>query len=218
MIRSRVGTFVRSLSVVAEASIASTVPKSRQHGARFALFPTPTVVTPPFELSRSLGNLISKLTYLGFELGYTDAKFASGAESAIALAAKCIKQNDSAAMSAIMLSPCVSKLRQRLDEIPPELVQKRFDFTRDNIIYSGYHSSVISSNKAFNLDVGEMTYFSTAIAVIQPDSTKRVSLRTAISKATPDTLFCNITVCRQLSPLGLWRISDINFFDQSFVP
>ncbi|KAE9555674.1 hypothetical protein FO519_001145 [Halicephalobus sp. NKZ332] len=155
------------------------------------------------------------MAYIKMEPEYTDDRFVNGAKQAISLVAKALREDDNELLSSTSLKAFSTTLMDRVKELPREVVQRRMSFEKENIVHACIHSCVISSNKAFNVELDGMTYFGTVIAVIDPKSTEQVSLATALKRASSDVLICNITVCRQLRPLGIWKISHVNFFTQT---
>uniref|UniRef100_A0AC34R0C6 Tim44-like domain-containing protein n=1 Tax=Panagrolaimus sp. JU765 TaxID=591449 RepID=A0AC34R0C6_9BILA len=182
---------------------------------QFYLFPAPMVTTPSFELWRSIGNTVAKVAYSRYEPQYTDKGFINGSKQAISLIAKAIREQNNELISSLSLKRLSYALFDRLKDFPPEFLQTRFSFDENNIIHGFFHSCIMSNDRSFSLDISEMAFFGTVVAIIDPNSTKPVPISEALKDVNSQTLFCNITVCRRINPLGPWKISHINFFDDA---
>uniref|UniRef100_A0AC34GRL9 Uncharacterized protein n=1 Tax=Panagrolaimus sp. ES5 TaxID=591445 RepID=A0AC34GRL9_9BILA len=189
------------------------------HGNKkpFYLFPVPTEITPSFELTRSFSNAINKMSYYYYEREYSDKNFINGAKMAITQMAKAIREHDIEAVTELTVKQFSMELREKMSIIPQDVLQKHLSFTKDNIVHAFIHSLLTAPKEAFNLDPEALCFYGKVIAVIDPHSTQQVSLNKALKNANDDTLFCNVTVCRHLNPLDIWKVSHINFFEKRFV-
>uniref|UniRef100_A0A914YEV5 Uncharacterized protein n=1 Tax=Panagrolaimus superbus TaxID=310955 RepID=A0A914YEV5_9BILA len=183
----------------------------------FYLFPVPTDITPSFELTRTVSNAINKMSYYYYEREYSDNNFINGGKMAITQMAKAIREHDIEAVTELTLKQFSIELREKMSIIPQDVLQKRLSFTQDNIVHAFIHSLLTAPKEAFNLDPEAVSFYGKIIAVIDPHSTQQVSLHKALKNANNDTLFCNVTVCRHLNPLDLWKVSHINFFEKCVV-
>ncbi|KAI6191341.1 hypothetical protein M3Y97_00217800 [Aphelenchoides bicaudatus] len=180
----------------------------------FYLFKSPLVVSPSYEIWRSISNVLSKYYYAHFyESDFSDKAFQRGAKLGIFSCADAIHRNDQERLNYLLTSNSLQYIKKRIGELPPELINSKLSFKEDNIVSMFAHSNLLSTEKF--LGIGERarpTFYSTMVAFIDKDSTKPISSAEARKRAN-ELLVCNITFARVLTPLGRWQISDLNFFD-----
>uniref|UniRef100_A0A914EP34 Uncharacterized protein n=1 Tax=Acrobeloides nanus TaxID=290746 RepID=A0A914EP34_9BILA len=180
----------------------------------FYLFKSPQVILSNLELIKGIGNKWSKAYYKYLiEPTYSNAGFLNGAERGIHLAATYMRESKFEKLNRIMTSELVEKIKNRMHELPPDLVQEKLKFEQENIIHSFIHSTMLSSDRLMSLK--GLAFYGTVVAFIDDmdrNSTSKKSLRQIIK--SPNWLCCNVTFCRQLDPPGIWKITDINFFDK----
>uniref|UniRef100_A0AC35FSA2 Tim44-like domain-containing protein n=1 Tax=Panagrolaimus sp. PS1159 TaxID=55785 RepID=A0AC35FSA2_9BILA len=209
-------TFIQKMSTVSKENPVN-LNNYHMNKKPFYIFPIPKDITPSFELVRTLSNALNKMTYYYYEKEYSDKNFISGANLAITQMAKAIREHDIEAINELTVKQFATEIREKMAIIPQDVLKERLSFTKDNIVHAFIHALFTAPQKPFNLDPEALCFYGKVVAIIDPNSTQQVSLNKALKNANDDTLFCNVTVCRHLNPLDIWKISHINFFDKRFV-
>ncbi|KAM3721900.1 Hemolymph clottable protein [Dirofilaria immitis] len=188
----------------------------------FILLEEDRSVIPIFELNRRLGNVFAQFRYrYFFEKEFTVKGFLNGAIQAALLCANYIRHGDWGNLRRIMIDEAVSELQTRFDPFNTEDFE-RLKFSLDDVIYSVIDSSYtcgkvqpkISGLRSF-FPAKHRAFYSQVIIYIKKsniDESKSIERLLRISPPR-SLLICNITLSRILSPLGMWKVTRINFFD-----
>ncbi|KAI6205680.1 hypothetical protein M3Y94_00819900 [Aphelenchoides besseyi] len=185
---------------------ASTIPA-------FYLFKSPLVVHPPFELFRTLSNLLFRTYYrYGIEPEFTDESFIKGVKLGVCNCANSIRLQEYEKLTTISTTDTVKRLRRRIADLPQSALDEHLSFKMEDIDRVSIYSYLVSTDKFLGItDIHRITFYVTAVVLInrfgnQPSSWKS-------KRNVEDKLICNITFGRILYPLGRWRVTDVNFFD-----
>ncbi|KAL6740646.1 hypothetical protein Aduo_013986 [Ancylostoma duodenale] len=194
-------------------NIEEPVPLNRN----LCLFPSPKVVVPSFELTRRLGTLISQTIYqLVYERAYTKEGLVRAAIEGVSVLGECIANEEWDRMSYVASKDLVEQTkiaRQRCTEEQLTLLR----FNPDDAILSFIHSSFLSG-RDFNNRKAEhgviSIYFNIASFIRKNDLVPwEATLPQLLNKYKSDVIVSNVTFARNVSPLGRWKATGLNFFE-----
>ncbi|CAG9530890.1 unnamed protein product [Cercopithifilaria johnstoni] len=213
-------------SIIAHSSVSnhqtSELSISKNSNKPFILLEENRSVIPVFDFNRRLGNVFAQFRYrYFFEKEFTVKGFLNGAIQAAVLCADYIRHGDWGNLRRILTDEAVSELQARLDPFNAEHFE-RLQFSIDDVIYSVINSSYTSGKiqpKTSGLrsffPAKHRAFYSQAIIYIKKsniDESKSIERLLRISPPG-SLLICNITLSRILNPLGMWKVTRINFFD-----
>uniref|UniRef100_A0A0R3RVX6 Uncharacterized protein n=1 Tax=Elaeophora elaphi TaxID=1147741 RepID=A0A0R3RVX6_9BILA len=188
----------------------------------FILLEEDRYVVPVFDLNRRLGNVFAQFRYRKFfEKEFTVKGFLNGAIQAAVLCADYIRQGDWGNLRRIMIDEAVSELQMRFDPFNAEDFE-RLQFSINDVIYSVIDSSYTcgktqpktSGLRSF-FPLKHRAFYSQVIIYIKRGNIdENQSIQRLLRISPPGSLLvCNITLSRILNPLGMWKVTRINFFD-----
>ncbi|EFO23557.2 hypothetical protein LOAG_04921 [Loa loa] len=216
----------QKFSSFAQSSISnhqiSELNASKSADKSFILLEEDKSVVPVFDLNRRLGNIFAQFRYRHFfEKEFTVEGFLNGAIQATVLCADYIRHGDWGNLRRIMIDEAVSELQMRFDPFNMEDFEW-LKFSVSDVIYSVIDSSYTcgkiqpktSGLRSF-FPLKHRAFYSQAIIYIKKsniDESKSIEHLLRISPPR-SLLICNITLSRILNPLGMWKVTRINFFD-----
>ncbi|KAL3997409.1 hypothetical protein ACH3XW_10785 [Acanthocheilonema viteae] len=188
----------------------------------FILLEEDRSVIPVFDFNRRLGNVFAQFRYRYlFEKEFTVKGFLNGAIQAAQLCADYIRQGDWGNLRRIMIDDAVSELQTRFDPFNVEDFE-RLKFSINDVIYSVINSSYTcgkiqpktSGLRSF-FPAKHRAFYSQAIIYIKKSNIDESKSIERLLRILPpgSLLICNITLSRILNPLGMWKVTRINFFD-----
>lgn len=170
-----------------------------------SLFPAPKALVPPFEITRKIGNAFSQTVYkLCFEKSFSLEGLIRGANEGVALIGHHIHDGNWEKMASITTTDLVDTAQTSTQSLTKEQLE-RIKFSKDDIVHSFLHSSIITGKNLFKLsESGNLGIYFTVVSYVRtsnsvPDS---ISLRQATGKYKNDLMAVNVTFARTLNPLG----------------
>ncbi|VDM23641.1 unnamed protein product [Toxocara canis] len=195
----------------------SDVSKKESSKRLFALLPRRGVVIPSFDVQRRIGNFLSQFIYQRlFEKEYTLNGFLNGITEAALLCARHISDGNWDRLGAIMNSEAVDELRERYEWLSED-DKKRLRFSTNDVICAFIHSTFISGRRIFRISKpSNFAFYGIAVLYIRKDESINVdeAPHKLLQSSPPGSIMiCNVTISRPLNPLGIWKVTKVNFFD-----
>lgn len=199
-------------------------PSTSENDSRpFILLEEDRYVVPAFDLQRRLGNVLAQYKYRKLhENEFTVAGFLNGAIQAAELCARFIRRGDWGSLRRIMIDEAVSELQTRFDPFS-ENDFERLKFSVNDVICSVINSSYTCGKMQPNVSglrsyfpLKHRSFYTQAIIYIKKsdDIDMNKSIEHLLRHSQPRSLLiCNITLSRILNPLGMWKVTRVNFFD-----
>ncbi|CAD5226108.1 unnamed protein product [Bursaphelenchus xylophilus] len=184
--------------------------------ARFHLFEGPLLLLKPFELQRRFFNFITEWRLQRIDTTYSREGLKEGIRMGIHRLARDLREENTHELLKYTGVDLQTKLKMRLPEIPREELKQKLNFELENVRRVDIHSMVISLEGKVLDESSRFSAFVTAIGFIDPKGTGPIS-QFEVGRRINDLLVCNITFSRMISPMGRWRISDVNYFDPAVV-
>uniref|UniRef100_A0AC35U1M7 DUF4347 domain-containing protein n=1 Tax=Rhabditophanes sp. KR3021 TaxID=114890 RepID=A0AC35U1M7_9BILA len=144
------------------------------------------------------------------EQNYTKEGLIRGCNKAIISSANCILNQKWDAYQNVATQELIGDLKEELDA-KTETQRNNLQFIlnqaldEDNLTQTILVSSLFTGDNIFKLEEKSKVSFHTAFVSY---------ISNAKDKKNP--LYCNIGLSRTVSPLGKWKITGINFFDNDF--
>ncbi|VIO95844.1 Uncharacterized protein BM_BM6956 [Brugia malayi] len=222
----RCQTVFQKFSSFAQPSVSdhqiSEISISKNANKPFILLEDDKSIVPVFDLNRRLGNVFAQFRYRHFfEKEFTVKGFLNGAIQAAVLCAGYIRYGDWGNLRRIMIDETVSELQTRFDPFNMEDFE-RLQFSTNDVICSVIDSSYTcgkiqpktSGLRSF-FPLKHRAFYSQAIIYIKKSNmNENESIERLLRISPPGSLLiCNITLSRILNPLGMWKVTRINFFD-----
>uniref|UniRef100_A0A0M3IDW3 Tim44 domain-containing protein n=1 Tax=Ascaris lumbricoides TaxID=6252 RepID=A0A0M3IDW3_ASCLU len=209
--------FARAVTLQPEPEHGCNSPKKEANRQMFTLLPRRGVVIPSFDLQRRLCNMLSQFIYQRFfEKEYTLEGFLNGITEAAILCGQHISNGNWDRLGAIMNSEAVDELRERYDSLS-ENDKSRLRFTVDDVICSFIHSTFISGRRIFRISKpSNFAFYAIAVLYIRRDTSVNMdeAPEKLLETSPPGSIMIsNVTISRPLNPLGIWKVTKINFFD-----
>ncbi|KAJ1352858.1 hypothetical protein KIN20_009341 [Parelaphostrongylus tenuis] len=180
-----------------------------------SLFSSPKIVVPTFDPVRRLGTFVSQTIYqLWWEKAYDKERFVRISTEGASLLGECIANGEWSRMEFLASKDLVEQAklaRRRCTKDQLNMLQ----FHPDDAILSFLHSSFISvRNFSRKYDHGIICiYFTTASFIRTTDSVPLdATITQLLNDFKDDVMILNVTFAQNLSPLGQWRATGINFF------
>ncbi|CAB3406692.1 unnamed protein product [Caenorhabditis bovis] len=120
-------------------------------------------------------------------------------------------------VSDIVAKDVLNLLIEARPEIDENLENSLRFVKEENFILSFVHSSIISGKDVFKVVKSKnIAIYFTVVSYVRLSDTvpDDASIRQLTGKYKNDVLVCNATFSRILNPLGVWKITAINFFRQ----
>ncbi|ETN71606.1 hypothetical protein NECAME_04638 [Necator americanus] len=183
----------------------------------FSLFPSPKVVVPTFDLTRRLGALFSQAVYqLVYERAYTKEGLVRAANEGLSVLGACIANEEWDRMSLVASKDLVEQAkiaRRRCTEQQLPLLR----FSPDDVVLSFIHSTLLSGRDFRNrkAEQGVISIYFTIASFIRKNKSVpwEATLPQLLDKYKNDVIASNVTFARNLSPLGHWKATGVNFFE-----
>ncbi|KAK6027981.1 hypothetical protein OSTOST_05977 [Ostertagia ostertagi] len=179
------------------------------------LFPSPKVVVPSFELTRRVGTFLSQGIYqLWYEKAYNLERFILAANEGTSVIGECIANEEWSRMSVVASAILVEQAKLARRRCTSEQLDM-LRFHPNDVILSFLHSSFISARNFMTKDVQSVLciYFTVASFVRMNDSVPYDATMTQLlNKYKNNVIVSNVTFARNLSPLGQWKATAVNFF------
>ncbi|KJH49872.1 hypothetical protein DICVIV_03983 [Dictyocaulus viviparus] len=189
--------------------------KPIKSNADFSLFPSPRIIVPTFELTKRLGSFVSQAIYqLFYESSFDRERFVHAANEGLSLLGECVANGEWGRMELIATKSLVERA---------EMARKNFSadqldllrFQPHDVALSFLHSSFISLRN-FNrkCDHGIVCVYFTIVSFIRLNDSVpyEVTMSQLLNDFTSSVLVSNVTFARNLSPLGQWRATNVNYF------
>ncbi|CAJ0600822.1 unnamed protein product [Cylicocyclus nassatus] len=182
-----------------------------------SLFPSPKVVVPTFELTRRLGTVFSQTIYqIFFERSYNKEGLVRAANEGVSVLGECIANEEWNRMSFIATKALVEQTQfARKRCTPDQLALLRF--SPDDAVLSFIHSSFLSARDFRNrkAEQGIVSIYFTIASFIRKNQSVpwEATLPQLLAKYRKDVIVSNVTFARNISPLGQWRATGVNFFE-----
>ncbi|VDM56961.1 unnamed protein product [Angiostrongylus costaricensis] len=180
-----------------------------------SLFPSPKIVVPTFDPARRIGTFVSEAIYhLCYEKAYDRERFIRVSVEGASVLGECIADGEWNRMGFLASRDLVEQAkiaRRRCTSDQLEMLR----FVSDDSILSFLHSSFISlRNFGRKYDHGIVCiYFTTASFIRTSDSVPHdATLTQLLDDFKSSVMVLNVTFARNLSPLGQWKATGINFF------
>ncbi|CAJ76951.1 Tim44-like domain-containing protein [Caenorhabditis elegans] len=198
------------------AEIANAVPLISNN--RSYVFDTPQVSVPTFELSRRVGNLFAQSFYtLCYEKSFTVESLVHGANKGIHSLSHFLADEKWDQMENLAVKDAVENMREARKGLSKQL-ENALRFSPDDILLSFLHSTVISGRDVLKLSSSRNIgiYFTVVSFVrLSEKVPENASIGELSGKYKSDVLVCNATFSRVLNPLGVWKVTNANFFLQN---
>ncbi|CAD6192809.1 unnamed protein product [Caenorhabditis auriculariae] len=179
------------------------------------VFEDPKVIVPSFDLSRRVGNIFSQTLYgIAFERSFTVEGLVRGANQGLKNVSTLFLERKWDKMEQIMVKDLIEELKISRERISPEL-EKALDFKEENFLISFVHSTFIAGSKMFKLSSSKnISMYATIVSYVRlsPDVPEDASVSQLTGEYKGKVLICNVTYGRVLNPMGLWKITGINYF------
>ncbi|VDM95183.1 unnamed protein product [Thelazia callipaeda] len=216
-----VGRFSSITQPLCSSQLISKEGPAENDSKPFVLLEEKKCIIPVFDLSRRLGNVLAQFRYrYFFEKQFSVESFLSGAVQASILCGDYIRRKDWSNLRRIMVEDCVSELQARLSSSDQCL--ERLKFSLDDVICSVIDSSYtcgklqpgVSGVRSF-LPLKHRAFYTQVIIYIKKSNIDQNMNIEQLLRTSPrrSLLICNITLSRILNPLGMWKVTRINFFD-----
>ncbi|CAI5447827.1 unnamed protein product [Caenorhabditis angaria] len=200
--------FRTTLRCFSNAAIASTSTKT-------AVFEYPLVTVPSFDVTRKFGNIFAQTIYSTFfEKEFSVESLVHGANRGIHSLSHFIAEERWDQMENLVAKETVENLKFSRGNLDKRL-ENALKFKEDDIVLSFLHSSIISGRDVFKLSKNRnIGIYFTVVSYVRlsenvPEDAKISQLT---GKYRNDVLVCNATFSRVLNPLGVWKITNANFF------
>uniref|UniRef100_A0A0K0F8S2 Tim44-like domain-containing protein n=1 Tax=Strongyloides venezuelensis TaxID=75913 RepID=A0A0K0F8S2_STRVS len=171
----------------------------------------PFVVAPSFELQRFVGNVFSQCLYqINVEKNFSKEGLINGANKAIISSAYCIKNQKWDAYSNVATKELVVNLTEEMNKKCNEerqMLEKLLDIAsfEENIRKTIIFSTLFTGDKIFTMkEKSKIDFHAAFVSYIKNSDDPK------------NNYYCNIGVSRRVYPLGKWKITGVNFFDDKF--
>ncbi|KAK5968792.1 hypothetical protein GCK32_002738 [Trichostrongylus colubriformis] len=179
------------------------------------LFPAPKVVVPNFDLTRRVGTLVSQSIYqLFYEKAYNLERFIHAANEGTSVIGECIANEEWSRMSVVASTDLIERVKIARRRCTVEQLDM-LRFHPNDAILSFLHSSFISARNFMTKDeTGVLCiYFTIASFIRKSDSVPyEATVTQLLNNYKNDIIVSNVTFARNLSPLGQWKATAVNFF------